>query len=73
VPRAKAVGDNLSVYFAQARVGLKFSPIEDAMMGTWLMPLDLRHVSHRRFWTCAPFWLLHFIILTTILTKPTCR
>lgn len=35
----------------QAAMGLKFGPIEDAMIGTWLMAMDLRHVSHRRFWT----------------------
>lgn len=27
------------------RVGLKFTPIEDAALGMWLMAMDIRHVS----------------------------
>lgn len=30
---------------------LKFTPIEDATLGFWLMALDLRHVDHPRFLT----------------------
>ncbi len=29
-------------------VALKFTPIEDATIGMWLMPMDLRHVHHPR-------------------------
>ena len=30
---------------------LKFTPIEDATLGFWLMAMDLRHVDHPRFLT----------------------
>lgn len=32
---------------------LKFTPIEDATLGFWLMAMDLRHVDHERFYTWA--------------------
>lgn len=32
---------------------LKFTPIEDATVGFWLMSMDLRHIDHRRFHTWA--------------------
>ncbi|KAK9802990.1 hypothetical protein WJX73_005638 [Symbiochloris irregularis] len=32
---------------------LKFTPIEDATVGFWLMSMDLRHVDHQRFYTWA--------------------
>lgn len=32
---------------------LKFTPIEDATLGFWLMPMELRHIDHRRFFTWA--------------------
>ena len=28
---------------------LKFTPIEDATLGFWLMSMDLRHIDHPRF------------------------
>ncbi|GAB4819239.1 hypothetical protein N2152v2_006285 [Parachlorella kessleri] len=36
-----------------ARMPLKFTPIEDATLGFWLMSMDLRHVDHARFYTWA--------------------
>ena len=36
-----------------ARMRLKFTPIEDATLGFWLMAMDLRHVDHPRFYTWA--------------------
>lgn len=36
-----------------ARMPLKFTPIEDATLGFWLMNMDLRHVDHPRFYTWA--------------------
>jgi hypothetical protein len=36
-----------------ARMPLKFTPIEDATLGFWLMSMDLRHVDHPRFYTWA--------------------
>lgn len=35
------------------RMRLKFTPIEDATLGFWLMAMDLRHIDHRRFHTWA--------------------
>lgn len=35
------------------RMRLKFTPIEDATLGFWLMPMELRHIDHRRFFTWA--------------------
>lgn len=35
------------------RMRLKFTPIEDATLGFWLMAMDLRHVDHQRFHTWA--------------------
>ena len=35
------------------RMRLKFTPIEDATLGFWLMPMELRHVDHPRFFTWA--------------------
>eukprot|EP00887_Chlorella_sp_A99_P007749 scaffold20.g7749.t1 len=35
------------------RMHLKFTPIEDATLGFWLMAMDLRHVDHPRFYTWA--------------------
>ena len=32
---------------------LKFTPIEDATLGFWLMPMELRHIDHPRFFTWA--------------------
>lgn len=29
-----------------AKLKLKFTPIEDATLGFWLMSMDLRHVDH---------------------------
>jgi galactosylxylosylprotein 3-beta-galactosyltransferase len=31
-----------------ATVRLKFTPIEDATIGTWLIGMDLRHIDHPR-------------------------
>lgn len=36
-----------------ARMPLKFTPIEDATLGFWLMSMDLRHIDHPRFHTWA--------------------
>ncbi|KAI7842582.1 hypothetical protein COHA_003686 [Chlorella ohadii] len=36
-----------------ARMRLKFTPIEDATLGFWLMPMELRHIDHPRFFTWA--------------------
>ena len=30
------------------KMKLKFTPIEDATMGFWLMSMDLRHIDHPR-------------------------
>lgn len=30
----------------QSTVGLKFTPIEDATLGFWLMGLDMRQIDH---------------------------
>lgn len=35
------------------RMRLKFTPIEDATLGFWLMAMDLRHIDHQRFHTWA--------------------
>ena len=35
------------------RMSLKFTPIEDATVAFWLMPIDLRHIDHPRFFTWA--------------------
>jgi len=35
------------------KMKLKFTPIEDATLGFWLMSMDLRHIDHRRFHTWA--------------------
>lgn len=35
------------------RMHLKFTPIEDATLGFWLMAMDLRHIDHPRFFTWA--------------------
>jgi hypothetical protein len=35
------------------RVQLKFTPIEDATLGFWLMAMDLRHIDHPKFYTWA--------------------
>lgn len=35
------------------RMHLKFTPIEDATLGFWLMAMDLRHIDHPRFYTWA--------------------
>jgi hypothetical protein len=35
------------------RLKLKFTPIEDATLGFWLMSMDLRHIDHHRFYTWA--------------------
>ncbi|KAI3437945.1 hypothetical protein D9Q98_000389 [Chlorella vulgaris] len=35
------------------RMRLKFTPIEDATLGFWLMAMDLRHIDHPRFYTWA--------------------
>ncbi|KAK9826219.1 hypothetical protein WJX74_000688 [Apatococcus lobatus] len=34
-------------------MSLKFTPIEDATVAFWLMPIDLRHINHPRFFTWA--------------------
>ena len=34
-------------------MSLKFTPIEDATVAFWLMPIDLRHIDHPRFFTWA--------------------
>ena len=36
-----------------SRLPLKFTPIEDATLGFWLMAMDLRHIDHPRFYTWA--------------------
>lgn len=36
-----------------ARMHLKFTPIEDATLGFWLMAMDLRHIDHPKFYTWA--------------------
>ena len=35
------------------KMKLKFTPIEDATLGFWLMSMDLRHIDHSRFHTWA--------------------
>lgn len=40
-------------HLAPRRMRLKFTPIEDATLGFWLMPMELRHIDHRRFFTWA--------------------
>ena len=35
------------------KMKLKFTPIEDATLGFWLMSMDLRHIDHNRFHTWA--------------------
>lgn len=35
------------------KLRLKFTPIEDATLGFWLMSMDLRHIDHRKFYTWA--------------------
>ena len=35
------------------RMHLKFTPIEDATLGFWLMAMDLRHIDHPKFFTWA--------------------
>ena len=35
------------------KMKLKFTPIEDATLGFWLMSMDLRHIDHQRFHTWA--------------------
>lgn len=35
------------------RVGLKFTPIEDASIGFFLAPFDVRHIDHPKFYTWA--------------------
>ncbi|KAK9815952.1 hypothetical protein WJX72_012497 [[Myrmecia] bisecta] len=35
------------------KMKLKFTPIEDATLGFWLMSMDLRHIDHKRFFTWA--------------------
>lgn len=35
------------------KMKLKFTPIEDATLGFWLMSMDLRHIDHPRFYTWA--------------------
>lgn len=45
---------NLAIaHLAPRRMRLKFTPIEDATLGFWLMPMELRHIDHRRFFTWA--------------------
>ena len=46
-----------------AKLRLKFTPIEDATLGFWLMSMDLRHVDHPK---CAP----HLLYLKFLLWKP---
>ena len=36
-----------------SRMRLKFTPIEDATLGFWLMNMDLRHIDHPKFYTWA--------------------
>ncbi|CAL5223668.1 g6216 [Coccomyxa viridis] len=36
-----------------AKLHLKFTPIEDATLGFWLMSMDLRHVDHPKMYTYA--------------------
>ena len=35
------------------KMKLKFTPIEDATLGFWLMSMDLRHIDHPRFYSWA--------------------
>ena len=35
------------------KMQLKFTPIEDATVGFWLMSMDLRHIDHPKFYTWA--------------------
>ena len=32
-----------------AKLRLKFTPIEDATLGFWLMSMDLRHIDHPKY------------------------
>ncbi|EIE27538.1 hypothetical protein COCSUDRAFT_52196 [Coccomyxa subellipsoidea C-169] len=36
-----------------SKMRLKFTPIEDATLGFWLMSMDLRHVDHPKMYTYA--------------------
>lgn len=42
---------------------LKFTPIEDATLGFWLMSMDLRHIDHPR--CSADLMPLHYLRLST--------
>ena len=52
-----------------AKLRLKFTPIEDATLGFWLMSMDLRHVDHPKYAPLFPNHALHhapFMLLSVV-------
>lgn len=55
------------------RMSLKFTPVEDATVGFWLMSMDIRHINHPKFRTKALVCCVHALPVRCAALRPGAR